>query len=177
MAQREIGLAAGEPPTTRGYTPSVFAQLPRLLERAGPGQVGPDGTAIGSITALFSVLVDGGDHDEPVADAVRGILDGHIVMDRTIAERGRYPAIDILKSVSRAMPGCASEEENALIREARHALATYADMEDLIRIGAYSSGSSAEVDRAAALEPAQKPGEATTIADGFAALQEVLNGS
>jgi flagellum-specific ATP synthase len=183
LAQREIGLAAGEPPTTRGYTPSVFAQLPRLLERAGPGIVGPDGRMRGSITALFSVLVDGGDHDEPVADAVRGILDGHIVMDRAIAERGRYPAIDVLKSVSRAMPHCASTEENALIRDARRLMATYTDMEELIRIGAYSRGSNPDVDQAMAKMPgleeflAQSAGEATSIAEGFTALEQILNGS
>ena len=140
MAQREIGLAAGEPPTTKGYTPTVFTELPKLLERAGPGPVRPDGTTAGPITALFTVLVDGGDHDEPIADAVRGILDGHIVMDRKIAERGRFPAIDVLKSVSRTLPACQTPPERELNKRARQCLSAYANMEELIRIGAYRTG-------------------------------------
>jgi flagellum-specific ATP synthase len=148
MAQREIGLASGEPPATKGYTPTVFAELPRLLERAGPGAPGK-----GMITGLFTVLVDGDDHNEPVADAVRGILDGHIVMRRAIAERGRYPAIDVLKSVSRTLPHCLSDEENQTRLAARKLLSTYADMEEMVRLGAYKAGSSEEVDRAVALAP------------------------
>ncbi|MCB2014217.1 MAG: flagellar protein export ATPase FliI [Sphingobium sp.] len=148
MAQREIGLANGEPPASRGYTPSVFAELPRLLERAGPGMIGQ-----GSITGLFTVLVDGGDHDEPVADAVRGILDGHIVLSRSIAEQGRYPAIDLLKSVSRTLPHCLQPSQNALRMEARSLLSLYGDMEEMVRLGAYRSGSNPEVDRAMALAP------------------------
>jgi flagellum-specific ATP synthase len=174
MAQREIGLTAGEPPASKGYTPSVFSELPRLLERAGPG-VGE-----GSITGLFAVLVEGDDHDEPVADAVRGILDGHIVMERAIAERGRYPAVNVLRSISRTMPNCNSDEENALVDRARTLLATYADMEDMIRLGAYRSGSDPRIDEAIRYHDAlerflsQPIAEKCDLADGYAALAEVL---
>src|SRR5215469_7596935 len=142
VSQREIGLSAGEPPTAKGYTPTVFTELPRLLERAGPG------TGAGTITGLFSVLVEGDDHNEPVADAVRAILDGHVVMERAIAERGRYPAINVLKSVSRTMPRAANPAYLPVITRAKQVMATYADMEELIRLGAYRAGSSAEVDEA-----------------------------
>ena len=175
MAQREIGLAAGEPPTSKGYPPSVFAELPRLLERAGPG-----GPGQGGITGLFTVLVDGDDHNEPIADAARGILDGHVVLDRSIAERGRYPAINILKSVSRALPGCNTDDENKLIGRARRLLAVYEDMAELIRLGAYRAGSDAEVDEAVRLYPkieaflSQGKREHSTLADGYAALAQVL---
>src|SRR5688572_1879878 len=176
MAQRDIGLAAGEPPTAKGYTPTVFNELPRLLERAGPG------TGEGTITGLFTVLVEGDDHNEPVADAVRGILDGHIVMERQIAERGRYPAINVLKSVSRTMPRACDPAYRPAVLKARQVLATYTDMEELIRLGAYRAGSSAEVDEAIALFPAldaflnQSKEEATSIGQSYARLADILNG-
>ncbi|MDP3079732.1 MAG: flagellar protein export ATPase FliI [Brevundimonas sp.] len=181
MAQREIGLAAGEPPTTKGYTPTVFTELPKLLERAGPGPVRPDGTTAGPITAMFTVLVDGGDHDEPIADAVRGILDGHIVMDRKIAERGRFPAIDVLKSVSRTLPGCQTPPERELNKRARQCLSDYGNMEELIRIGAYRAGADPMVDRAIALNPAleaflgQDKDDHTGLSDSFTRLEAILN--
>lgn len=143
MAQREIGLAAGEPPTTKGYPPTTFSELPKLLERAGPGESGK-----GSITGLFTVLVDGDDHNEPIADAARGILDGHIVLDRAIAERGRYPAINILRSISRTMPACNNDPENGIVTSARRYLAAYENMAEMIRLGAYRKGSNPEVDEA-----------------------------
>src|SRR6202453_1965939 len=136
MAQREIGLSAGEPPTAKGYTPTVFTELPKLLERAGPGAGG------GTITGIFTVLVDGDDHNEPIADAVRGILDGHIVMERRIAERGRFPAVNILKSVSRTMPKSADPAFLPVITKARQVMATYADMVELIRLVTYKAGTS-----------------------------------
>jgi flagellum-specific ATP synthase len=145
-AQREIGLAAGEPPATRGFTPSVFALLPALVERAGPGSDSERPT--GSITGVFSVLVEGDDHDEPIADAVRALLDGHVVLDRRIAECGRFPAIDILRTVSRAAAGVLTPEQAALVAEARRHESVYDDMREMIRIGAYRAGASAEVDRA-----------------------------
>jgi flagellum-specific ATP synthase len=181
MAQREIGLAAGEPPTTKGYTPTVFSELPKLLERAGPGPVRSDGRPTGAITALFTVLVDGGDHDEPIADAVRGILDGHIVMDRKIAERGRFPAIDVLKSVSRTLPGCQTLPERELNKRARQCLSAYANMEELIKIGAYRAGADPITDRAIALNPAlesflsQTPDDISDMATAFSHLESILN--
>ncbi len=176
MAQREIGLSAGEPPTAKGYTPTVFTELPRLLERAGPG------TEKGTITGIFSVLVDGDDHNEPVADAVRGILDGHIVMERAIAERGRFPAINILKSISRTMPRAADPQYLPAINRAKRVMATYSDMEELIRLGAYRAGSSADVDEAITLHKpleaflSQLKDEATSMADGYQRLERILNG-
>jgi flagellum-specific ATP synthase len=160
----------------------VFAELPRLLERAGPGAPLPAlGGKAGAITGLFTVLVDGGDHDEPVADAVRGILDGHLVLERAIAERGRYPAINVLKSVSRLMPECHSPDEQALIRDARRALASFADMEELVRLGAYRRGSDPETDRAIDLnEPledflSQSKHDRTGFADTFGRLHQILS--
>jgi len=178
MAQREVGLSAGEPPASKGYTPTVFAELPRLLERAGPG---PQGCR-GSITGLFTVLVEGDDHNEPIADAVRGILDGHIVLDRAIAERGRFPAINVLRSVSRTMPGCNSDEEQAIVAAARKSIAVYEDMAELIRLGAYKSGTNVEVDSAIGVHPlfenflAQKKDERSTLTEGYGALGKILAG-
>lgn len=160
MAQREISLAVGEPPASKGYTPSVFALLPRLLERAGPGRKGE-----GDITGLFTVLVEGDDHNEPVADAVRGILDGHVVLDRAIAERGRYPAINILKSVSRSMPACNTPPQNAIIARARQMMAVYEDMAELIRLGAYRRGSDPQVDEAIQYNPGLESFLAQEISD------------
>ncbi|BAI76122.1 flagellum-specific ATP synthase (plasmid) [Azospirillum sp. B510] len=175
MAQREIGLSAGEPPTTKGYPPTVFAELPRLLERAGPGVVGS-----GTITGLFTVLVDGDDHNEPIADAVRGILDGHIVMERQIGERGRYPAINILRSVSRTMPGCNTANENELVGHARRLLSSYDNMAEMIRLGAYRRGTDPQVDEAIHFQPAleaflkQGKREATDLETSYAMLAEIF---
>jgi flagellum-specific ATP synthase len=141
MAQREVGLAIGEPPATKGYTPSVFAMLPRLMERAGTSEKG-------SITAFYTVLVDGDDFNEPIADAVRGILDGHIVLSRALAHKNHYPAIDILNSVSRLMPSIAEDVHKEVSSFARDLLATYKESEDLINIGAYARGSNRKIDMA-----------------------------
>jgi len=174
MAQREIGLSSGEPPTSKGYPPTVFGELPMLLERAGPG------SGDGAITGLFSILVEGDDHNEPIADAVRGIVDGHIVLERAIAERGRYPAINVLRSLSRMMPGCNAGAENALVKRARALLATYEDMAEMIRLGAYRSGSDPRVDEAIRYYPAleaflaQDKNERSDLAGGYAALAEIL---
>ncbi len=179
LALREIGLSMNEPPATRGYPPSVFAELPRLLERAGPGHQQPDGAA-GQVTGLFTVLVEGDDHNEPVADAVRGILDGHIVMDRKIAEAGRYPAIDVLRSLSRAAAGCLGDAEAATVRRARAILALHAEMADLVRLGAYRAGSDPGVDEALRLAPeieaflAQAKGERTGCEGAFRDLAQIV---
>lgn len=177
-AQREIGLAAGEPPTARGYTPTVFSLLPALLERSGPGL--DDGLS-GSVTGVFSVLVEGDDHDEPVADAARSVLDGHIVLDRRIAESGRYPAVDILRTVSRGASLALTGENAALAAKAREHLAVYDDMREMIRIGAYRLGANAEVDRAIEIRNrletflGQKESERVGVDETFAALAAVLD--
>ena len=175
MAQREIGLSAGEPPASKGYTPTVFSELPRLLERAGPGVEGE-----GNITGIFTVLVEGGDHDEPVSDAVRGILDGHIVLERKIAERNRYPAINILKSVSRTLPNCNTDDENMLVNRARALLSTYDDMAEMVRLGAYRKGSDPMVDEAIYYYPelekflSQKVSEKVSLQEGYLHLAQIL---
>ncbi len=174
MAQREVGLAIGEPPATRGYTPSVFAMLPRLLERSGTS-----GDGKGSITGLYTVLVEGDDMNEPVADAVRGILDGHIVLSRDLAQRGHYPAVDLLQSVSRVMPQITPSEQTAAAEHLREVLATYRSAEDLINIGAYVEGSNPRIDKARArIEAAtsflkQRSDEPSGYLD---TLQSLLNG-
>lgn len=146
MAQREIGLAVGEPPTTKGYTPSVFATLPKLLERTGTNEKG-------TITAFYTVLVDGDDMNEPIADSVRGILDGHFVLDRDLANKGQYPAINVLKSISRIMNGIVSDKHIKAAEFFRETLSTYIDAEDLINIGAYKRGASEDIDAAINLYP------------------------
>ncbi|MBP3608714.1 MAG: FliI/YscN family ATPase, partial [Lachnospiraceae bacterium] len=141
MAQREIGLASGEPPVSRGYPPSVYAEMPKLLERAGK-------TAAGSITGIYTVLVDGDDMNEPIADTARGILDGHIVLSRKMAHKNHYPAIDILQSISRVMSSIATKEHKQFANKLKNVLATYGEAEDLINIGAYKAGSNKEIDYA-----------------------------
>jgi len=173
MAQREIGLAIGEPPASRGYTPSVFGLLPRLLERAGAGEEG-------AITALYTVLVEGDDLNEPVTDAVRGILDGHIVLSRTLANFNHYPAIDVLESVSRLSRDICSPEEVALVSRALEHLALYRKNEDLITVGAYQKNSSPALDQAIALyDPLrnflrQGVSERVPRADSFSALNRII---
>ena len=141
MAQREIGLSAGEPPTTRGYTPSMFSLLPKLMERAGKAERG-------SITGIYTVLVEGDDFNEPVSDTARGILDGHIVLTRRLAEQGHFPAIDVLASISRLMPKLVSKEHLVNARKVVKLLAAYREVEDLIQVGAYKPGNNPETDLA-----------------------------
>jgi len=172
MAQREIGLAVGEPPTSRGYTPSVFALLPRLLERSGAG-------IDGSITAFYSVLVDGDDLNDPITDAVRGILDGHIVLSRKLANAGRFPAIDVLASISRLFNALAAPEHKQATLQFREWLARYADVEDLIRIGAYQPGGDVGTDVAVDRFPhlrgflEQGSDDSSTMAETIQQLQQL----
>lgn len=176
MAQREIGLSAGEPPTAKGYPPTTFSELAKLLERAGPGSKNK-----GDITAFFSVLVEGDDHNEPITDAVRGIIDGHVMLERAIADRGRYPAINILRSISRSMPKCLTEIQAALVKRGREIMSTYEDMAELIRLGAYRQGSDPKVDEAIMVYPrldqflAQKPNEKMSLEEGYKQLAAILD--
>ena len=141
MAQREIGLASGEPPVTRGYPPSVYSEMPKLLERAGRSEKG-------SITGLYTVLVDGDDFNEPITDTARSILDGHIMLSRKLGHKNHYPAIDILQSISRCMSQIATKEHKAAAGKLKNVLATYNEAEDLINIGAYKQGSNSSIDHA-----------------------------
>ena len=180
-ALREIALSAGEPPASRGYPPSVFAELPRLLERAGPGPAAA--ARVGQMSAVVTVLVDGDDLNEPIADSIRGLLDGHVVLDRKIAERGRFPAVNVGRSLSRTVPACNSPEENVLSSKARLMLDTYADASDLVRMGAYRSGSDAAVDQALLLAPQieeilrQGRDERSDLASAFSQLNAAIGAS
>lgn len=173
-ALREAALSAGEPPVARGYPPSVFSDLPRLLERAGPGEEGK-----GAITGVFSVLVDGDDHNDPVADAIRGALDGHLVLSRAIADEGRFPAIDLLRSISRLAPRAWSADERKLVASLKAMLARFEDTKDLRLMGGYARGADAELDRAVALSPRiygfceQSPGDPVAV-DAFRELAAAL---
>jgi flagellum-specific ATP synthase len=177
MAQREIGLSLGEPPTTKGYTPSVFAMLPRLLERAGMRKRGS-----GSITGLYTVLVEGDDLDDPIADAARSILDGHIVLSRKLADKGHYPAIDVLASVSRVMRHVISPDHYDLNSLVREMMSMYSEAEDLINIGAYVKGTNIKLDRAIAVHDfitrllRQKVTEKSTVAETVAIMRSIVRG-
>jgi flagellum-specific ATP synthase len=177
MAQREIGLAAGEPPTTKGYPPSAFALLPRLVERAG-NDAGP-----GSITAFYTVLAEGDDHTgDPIADAARATLDGHVILSRKLAESGHFPAVDVLASISRVMNDIVPPAHRDLAREAREVLSAYREAADLVEVGAYSAGSNPRVDRAlACIEPLRKllrqePDERTPLPETLERLRRLLAG-
>lgn len=175
MAQREVGLATGEPPTTKGYTPSVFATLPKLLERTGT-------SAKGTITAFYTVLVDGDDMNEPIADTVRGILDGHFVLDRKLAEQGQFPAINILKSISRIMNSIVDDKHKAIAQQLRSLLAAYERNSELIQIGAYKRGTDPEIDKAILYYPKiqsflkQDIHEYETLESSIEKMQMLLNG-
>jgi len=176
-AQREIGLAAGEPPTAKGYTPSVFSLMPSLLERAGPGRAD---SGEGAVTGVFTVLVEGDDHDEPIADAARAILDGHIVLDRKIAERGRFPAVNILRTVSRSAHLALNEQDSNTLRAVRALASTYDDMSEMIRIGAYRDGANAEVDKAIEFHPnlesfLTQTTECVSAAEAFQAIRSLID--
>jgi flagellum-specific ATP synthase len=174
MAQREIGLAMGEPPASKGYTPSVFSTLPKLLERAGTSS-GP-----GSITGLYTVLVEGDDMDEPIADAARSILDGHIVLSRRLAERNHFPAIDVLQSASRVMNAVISPEHRKWAGQIKEWMSIYRQTEDLINIGAYVKGANPQVDQAVAVYPRiraflrQDVGDRATFADSASQMQAIV---
>lgn len=175
MAQREVGLAIGEPPTTKGYPPSVFGLLPKLLERTGT-------SAYGTITAFYTVLVDGDDLNDPIADATRGILDGHFVLDRRLAEQGQFPAINVLKSISRVMPQITTSEEQELANEMRLNISTYEENYELIQIGAYKKGTNPIVDRAIQLHPKitdflkQGIDDSWTRTEAIEKMKSILNG-
>jgi flagellum-specific ATP synthase len=160
MAQREVGLSAGEPPSSRGYTPSVFALLPRLMERAGTFE------GLGSITGVFTVLVEGDDMNEPISDAVRGILDGHVILSRKLASKNHFPAVDVLPSISRLFSTLAVPEQKQLSAKMRDLMATYNDAEDLIQIGAYTKGSSPNIDQAIQFQPAIQAFLRQAVAEG-----------
>ncbi len=178
-AHREVALAGGEPPSLRGYPPSTSHQIMSLAERSGPGQERPDGPLQGDITAVFSVLVAGSDMEEPVADILRGVLDGHVILDRQIAERGRFPAVDLLRSVSRSLPEAATLDENALIAAARRHLGTYERSEMMIQAGLYTHGSDPRIDNAIAVWPQLDAfiarDEAASHSESFQALAEALS--
>ena len=178
LAQREIGLSVGEPPTTRGFTPSVFSLLPKLMERAGTSSGG------GTITGLYTVLVEGDDLMKPISDSVRAILDGHIVLSRRLSSHNHYPAIDVLESISRLMIDVVSNEQNAIWPcSSEDILATYREAEDLINIGAYAEGSNPKIDLAIQKIEAfnrflrQDIGESTSMQDSISGLQQVLEGA
>lgn len=178
MAQREIGLSMGEPPATKGYTPSVFAALPRLLERAGAR-----GNKGGSITGLYTVLVEGDDLDDPIADSTRSILDGHIVLSRHLADKGHFPSIDVLKSVSRVMRSVVTPEHHDLSAQMRELLSIYREAEDLINIGAYVRGSNSKIDKAIELNDfinrflRQDVSDKTTLQDTVAVMRAIVRGA